>query len=128
MLDAEKQHTAPLQRNHYIVFPRHGCIAGYTVMSAVVAPPGMFSSVHFVQGVRVRVTPVWALITPQASVFLLELPPDALPDHANMEAALVAVRQPHAQVLFRAERNHPCTMQFSKRASAVHGAAKLPLA
>ncbi|KAL3134934.1 hypothetical protein ABBQ32_007896 [Trebouxia sp. C0010 RCD-2024] len=54
-------------------------------------------------GVRVRVTPVWALITPQASVFLLELPPDALPDHANMEAALVAVRQPHAQLIPWAE-------------------------
>lgn len=82
-------------------------MAAYTVRLSVVAPPWMFSSVFFVQGVRVRVTPVWTLITPQASVFLLEVPPDAVPDHASMEAALVAVRQPNAQVLLQAERNRP---------------------
>lgn len=58
----------------------------------------MTSSAVFLQGVRVRVTPVWALITPQASAALLELPPQEGPDHATVAAALVALRQPHAQV------------------------------
>lgn len=53
----------------------------------------------FLQGLRVRVTPIWTLITPQASVFLLELPPEAAPDQASVEAALVSVKQPRAQVL-----------------------------
>ena len=58
----------------------------------------MTSAAAFLQGVRVRVTPVWALTTPQASAALLELPPQEAPDHATVAAALVALRQPHAQV------------------------------
>ena len=50
------------------------------------------------QKVRVKVTPVWQLTTPQASVALLELPSEDTPDQEATAAALAACRQPHAQV------------------------------
>ena len=50
------------------------------------------------QGVRVRVTPLWQLTTSQSSSALLELPMEDLPDSARLAAALVICRQPHAQV------------------------------
>ena len=62
----------------------------------------------FLQGVRIRVTPVWTLITPQASVALLEFPPQEQLDHAKVAAALISLKQAHAQVL---DPSHPDPLQ-----------------
>ena len=63
---------------------------------------------HWIQGVRVRVTPLWQLSTSQSSSVLLELPAEEEIGHEQVTAALALIRQPQTQVEMCCSLHAPC--------------------
>lgn len=65
------------------------------------------------QGLRVRVTPLWQLTTSQSSSALVELPVEDQVDSARLTAALALCKQSQAQVRLQNYDTHAIHLLLS---------------